>query len=338
MQIKNEELIAKNDAEKITTQKKHLQEKIDNQENQLKKIIKTLSDFEKNIDTQASFACDKIKDQCPFIKVINKKTFDQLDQQKTTFTQQQEQIEVTIKKLHTELKEVNKSTPQQESKKIKALENHHKEAEKSVEIIKIFLNDINYKSIETAYNEYTSQDKQAKELDKKINELEQESKQVDERKLQLQKAIIQKESIGKQLKEYITIIAEKEQQRKQLGLEKEKIDVTTTTNIEKNHLIMKQLYHDIDMLVNEFKEHQLERQKLEEQETILGNLYTIFSKELLLLVLQDHLPVLNDIVNSYLSQIVDYQISLQLKNDADKLELEAKIIDEKGMRDTKSLS
>jgi len=338
LQIKNEELIAKNDAEKITTQKKHLQEKIDNQENQLKKIIKTLSDFEKNIDTQASFACDKIKDQCPFIKVINKKTFDQLDQQKTTFTQQQEQIEVTIKKLHTELKEVNKSTPQQESKKIKALENHHKEAEKSVEIIKIFLNDINYKSIETAYNEYTSQDKQAKELDKKINELEQESKQVDERKLQLQKAITQKESIEKQLKEYITIIAKKEQQRKQLGLEKEKIDVTTTTNIEKNHLIMKQLYHDIDMLVNEFKEHQLERQKLEEQETILGNLYTIFSKELLLLVLQDHLPVLNDIVNSYLSQIVDYQISLQLKNDADKLELEAKIIDEKGMRDTKSLS
>lgn len=101
---------------------------------------------------------------------------------------------------------------------------------------------------------------------------------------------------------------------------------------------MQQLYHDIDMLIDEFKEHQLERQKLEEQETILGNLYTIFSKELLLLVLQDHLPVLNDIVNSYLSQIVDYQISLQLKNDGDKLELEAKIIDQKGMRDTKSLS
>ena len=101
---------------------------------------------------------------------------------------------------------------------------------------------------------------------------------------------------------------------------------------------MQQLYHDIDILVNEFKQHQLERQKLEEQETILGNLYTIFSKELLLLVLQDHLPVINDIVNSYLSQIVEYQISLQLKNDADKLELEAKIIDQKGIRDTKSLS
>ena len=107
------------------------------------------------------------------------------------------------------------------------------------------------------------------------------------------------------------------------------MDITTTIHLEKNYEIMKQCYHDIDMLVSEFKEHQLERQKLEEQETILGNLYTIFSKELLLLVLQDHLPVINDIVNSYLAQIVDYQISLQLKNDGDKVELEAKIIDQK---------
>lgn len=175
-------------------------------------------------------------------------------------------------------------------------------------------------------------------MDKEINQLEQESRQVDEWKLELQKAITQKESLEKQMHDYVIAIAEKEQQWKQLAIEKEKNDSTTTTHIEKNYLIMQQCYHDIDMLVNEFKEHQLERQKLEEQETILGNLYTIFSKELLLLVLQDHLPVLNDIVNSYLSQIVDYQISLQLKNEGDKVELEAKIIDQKGMRDTKSLS
>ena len=155
----------------------------------------------------------------------------------------------------------------------------------------------------------------------------------------MQKAITQKESIEKQLNDSITTIAEKEQIRKKLEQEKEKMDTNTTARLEKNHVAMKQYYHDIDMLVNEFKEHQLERQKLEEQETILGNLYTIFSKELLLLVLQDHLPILNDIINNYLSQIVDYQINLQLnKSDVEKVELEAKIIDSKGERDTKSLS
>jgi len=304
----------------------------------MKNILNTLSELERNIDTQATFACEKIKEPCPFIKVINKKIFDQLEQQKKTFTDQQEQIEMMIKKLNTELKALSKIELKQESKKIQELENHQKETEKTIEVIKTFLNEINYKAIETLYTEYTSQDRQAKELDKKISELEQEVKQVEERKIQLQKAITQKESIEKQVNDFITAIAEKEQERKKLENEKEKIDVTTTSRIEKNYLTMQQLYHDIDMLVNEFKEHQLERQKLEEQETILGNLYTIFSKELLLLVLQDHLPVLNDIVNSYLSQIVDYQINLQLKNDADKLELEAKIIDSKDIRDTKSLS
>lgn len=298
----------------------------------------TLQELEKNIDIQATFACEKIQEPCPFIKIINKKTFDQLDQQKKTYIEQQQQIETTIKKLQIEVKSLNTRETKQENKTIESLENQQKEAEKSIESIKKFLNDIKYKEIESLYSTYTNQDKETKELDKKINELEQEVKQIEEWKNQLQKAIIQKESLAKQVNDTITIIAEKEQEKEKIEQEKEKIDNTTTVHLEKNHEAMKQYHHDIDMLVNEFKQHQLEKQKLEEQETILGNLYTIFSKELLLLVLQDHLPVLNDIINSYLAQIVDYQISLQLKNDGDKVELEAKIIDQKGERDTKSLS
>lgn len=134
-------------------------------------------------------------------------------------------------------------------------------------------------------------------------------------------------------------IKKKEEESKKLEEEKEKMDTKTTGELEKNHNSMKEQHRDIEMLINEFKRHQLETQQLKEQETILGNLYNIFSKELLLIVLQDHLPVLNDIINTYLAQIVDYQISLQLnKSNAEKLELEAKIIDSKGERDTKSLS
>ncbi|MFA7298145.1 MAG: hypothetical protein WC010_00720 [Candidatus Absconditabacterales bacterium] len=338
LQIQNEQLVTKNEAEKNETQKQHLEEKIHDQENQLKNILKTLKELEQNIDTQATFACEKIELPCPFIKVINKKTFDQLDQQKKGFIDQQIQIEATIKKIQTEIKSLNKSEVKKDDKKIEELEKQQKEIEKNIETIKLFLNDINYKTIEKNYIEYTNQDKQIKELDKKISKLEQEVKQIEEWKTQVQKAISQKEIIEKQGSDFVNIIAEKEQERKKLEQEKEKMDSNTTIHLEKNHLAMKQYYHDIDVLVNEFKDHQLERKKLEEQETILGNLYTIFSKELLLLVLQDHLPVLNDIVNSYLSQIVDYQISLQLRNESDKVELEAKIIDKKGERDTKSLS
>ncbi|MEI8092030.1 MAG: hypothetical protein WCG98_07730 [bacterium] len=68
-------------------------------------------------------------------------------------------------------------------------------------------------------------------------------------------------------------------------------------------------------------------------------MYNIFAKELLLMVLQDSLPVLNDIINNYLTQVVDYQIKFALeKTSSDKLELAATIIDEKGEREIKSLS
>jgi DNA repair exonuclease SbcCD ATPase subunit len=71
----------------------------------------------------------------------------------------------------------------------------------------------------------------------------------------------------------------------------------------------------------------------------LNELYNIFAKELLLMVLQDSLPVLNDIINNYLTQVVDYQIKFALeKTSSDKLELAATIIDEKGEREIKSLS
>lgn len=246
---------------------------------------------------------------------------------------------MTIKRLQTEMESLNVSEQKKDEKKIQELKKQQKELEQTIEDIKDFLNDIQYKTIEKSYAEYTNYDKEIKEADKKISALEQEMKQTEEWKSQLQKAIIQTESIEKQITETMNAIAEKEQEWKKLELEKEKMDTSTTARLEKNHIAMKQYHHDIQQLVDDFKEHQLERKKLEEQETILGNLYTIFSKELLLLVLQDHLPVLNDIINSYLSQIVDYQINLQLnKSDAEKVELEAKVLDAKGERDTKSLS
>jgi DNA repair exonuclease SbcCD ATPase subunit len=58
----------------------------------------------------------------------------------------------------------------------------------------------------------------------------------------------------------------------------------------------------------------------------------------LLFVLWEYLPVLTDIINSYLSSVTNYQISIKLKESSEKLELETKILDEKWERDVKSLS
>ena len=67
-------------------------------------------------------------------------------------------------------------------------------------------------------------------------------------------------------------------------------------------------------------------------------LYSILSKELLLFILESYLPVLTEIINTYLAQVVDFEISIKLKENTDKLELETKVLDSKGEREIKSLS
>ena len=205
-------MIIKNEAEKLATQKKHLQEKLQEQDLQAKKIRETISELEKNIDTQATFACEKINTNCPFIKIINKKTFDQLDQQKKTFQDQENQILATIQKLSIDIQTLTNTVPQQETNKIQTLESQQQTIEKNIETIKLLLNEINYKAIEVTYNDHIQQNKLLKDLDQKITQLELESKQIEERKLNHQKAIIQKENISKQKEEYLQLIAQKQEQ------------------------------------------------------------------------------------------------------------------------------
>ena len=74
---------------------------------------------------------------------------------------------------------------------------------------------------------------------------------------------------------------------------------------------------------------------------MLSELYTIFSKELLLLVIQTNLPKIQDLMNAYLAQVVDYQLSLAIDTKSvtsDALELIVKIHDQYGERQVESLS
>ena len=82
-------------------------------------------------------------------------------------------------------------------------------------------------------------------------------------------------------------------------------------------------------LIEDYKTLQLKVKKLTEEEKILSNLYTILNKELLLFVLSEYLPVLSEIINTYLVNVVDYQISIKLRETSGQLELETKIIDSK---------
>ena len=83
------------------------------------------------------------------------------------------------------------------------------------------------------------------------------------------------------------------------------------------------------MMVSDYKNNLLLIKKLKAKEKMLGELYTIFSKELLLLVIQSNLPKIQDLMNAYLAQVVDYQLNMDIDKKSattDTLELFVKIL------------
>ncbi|MEI8253863.1 MAG: hypothetical protein WCG25_09270, partial [bacterium] len=182
-------------------------------------------------------------------------------------------------------------------------------------------------------------DKNLKVIDREISSLEAEFNKLQEYKIEVEKNKVRIENIEEKLKVESEKLKVESEKLKEIEEQIAKSNYENLRKIEKINIQMKENIRDIGSLVEEFKKSKIHIKKLQEEEKILNNLYQIFSKELLLVVLQDSLPILNDIINSFLSQVVDYQINFDLnKSDSEKLELDIKILDDKGSRDVKSLS
>jgi hypothetical protein len=102
-----------------------------------------------------------------------------------------------------------------------------------------------------------------------------------------------------------------------------------------------QVVDRLTILLQEFKDNQLLIKQLKEKEKILSDLYLVFSKELLLIVVQSNLPQIQDLMNMYLSQVVDYQLVMEIdkkSTSTESLELFVTIRDHLGERKVESLS
>ena len=99
------------------------------------------------------------------------------------------------------------------------------------------------------------------------------------------------------------------------------------------------IYEKLASIAEDWAANQLVIKQLKEKEIQLKNLYQIFSKDLLFYVLQDSLPQLQELINTFLHQLVEYTVHFHLPETLDeKMELTIEIHDEKGARPVKSLS
>lgn len=327
---------------------KTLQEKNEFYTQQMTSLEKKITDFEENTQQQATFHCTTTGSNCPFIKAINKHHFDQREQEKQKIINEKstlqakieaENINYQIKTLENQLKNPE-SAPEYTSYQLKKnqLLLQQKTNEDKIQTLKSFFQNIDYKSLEenavlqkqltASITQIESSLLNQEELTRNLETLQQEKIQLtttlENLNLQLQQKQQEKSDLQTQISSLQTSMSQFQNQKYTL-LQTTLTTYTTTLN-------------SLQTLIEEHKTTQLSIKKLEEEEKILNNLYTILNKELLLFVLSEFLPVLSEIINSYLSNVVDYHIHIRLQESSEKLELETKIIDEKGERDIKSLS
>lgn len=338
------ELFKKNqilEQENIKSQILNLEEKKSFYEKHYEELQLNITNFDKQVETEAEYSCWEIKAQCPFIKLINKQHFEQRDQEKQKLLKEKEQLENEIKsydfqKKIEELK--NKTLNPQNQQEEKNFQEEKKENEHAMEKIRTFLQSFEYKKIGENLLIYEKNEQEIKGLEKQIQEQEtlqanKESYQQEKIKIEttLQQFQDQKKKLNEDIDQLNIQIASLQKELDQEPRNEILVVEKALSEYQQNLALLK-------ALVEDYVKMQVALKWLLEEEKRLNVLYSILSKELLLFILESYLPVLTEIINTYLAQVVDYEISIKLKENTDKLELETKVLDSKGEREIKSLS
>lgn len=308
-------------------------------------IAERLEQFDQQTSQDEKFDCSELSKPCPFVRLINQRHFQQREEQKKLILEEQQALQNQISTIDfTRQKE--KLTQEQEQlrsgekfaeQKEKLQAEQTKNGEK-IQILRDFLQSFDYKELETASQKREQLSVQLSRLEKDLHE--QETRLENREKYQQEKSWLQ--STIESLKTQISSLSQESSQilekKEQLEDAMRQLPLQELAQAKQMLIDYEQTLQQLDFLINEWNELQLKIKHLTEEEKILGNLYTILNKELLLFVLSEYLPVLSEIINAYLASVVDYTITIKLKEESEKLELETKIIDEKGERDVKSLS
>ena len=342
-QLQNLDQKEKLEQESLKNQQKTLEERKLMYDNQLKSLLERLENFEKQIESEAEFSCEKINSQCPFIRVINKQHFEQREAEKKKILEEKESLEQKIKSedFDKKLDDIKKklenpeSTSHDEKKQIK---DDQLKNTKAMDLLRDFLKVVDYKKIDELNESFKKNENQISELEKQI--IQQEELQASQEKFQQEKIRLET-SIKQKQDQILTVENQKKELQEKITQLVSEIDKHPKSEISEVERSLEEYINTIQLLKNlieDYNKMQVNLKGLIEEEKKLKILYWILNKDLLLFVLWEYLPVLTDIINSYLTSVTDYQISIKLKESSEKLELETKIIDEKGERDVKSLS
>ena len=339
--IENEKLKHEWNIKTLEAEIKNLIEKKKSLQEQVNNLNVRIWDLTKTINEESQFECIKINSYCPFIKDINKKTFDELEKQKNRLENEKINIEIKLKEIDEILVNRQKwlwSNWEIENSEIKNLEDENKRLEETIIELRNFLAEIDFKNIQNVYQEWRTIQSKISILDNAIIELEIGQNEIVNHKEEKIKKLQQMENKNTDMEKILIDIKNLQEIELKQNEIMQEFNILNIEKIEKINKNMENNIRDLEILIDDFKWSQIELAKLKQEEKIVKDLYQIFSKELLLFVLEWYLPILTDIINSFLSQVVEYTIDIKLLQKNDNLEMDVRVYDEKWERDIKSLS
>ena len=309
-------------------------------EDEIKQQQVRIEELDKIRAENSDFDCPDLCKKCPHINAINKQQYEQYSQQKEKLIQTLETMKSDYEKqdFDNKIKELeNQKNPEwwDLKKDLQELLKKHSEFSDS---LREYLMKIWFAEWEKSYREWESIQSEIQSIDKQLFQREEESKNLDKYQQEKVAAETSLQHLDKSLQEQDKQIEELNVKIEWVKSEKEK---SNWPKLQQQQNEIKQIFQtisQIEQLVEDSVNNKNLTKQLQEDEKKLGRLYSILSKEIVFLALNDYLPVLSDVINNYLSQCVDYTLKMQIDENADKLELQVSVIDSKWEREVKSLS
>ncbi len=340
VKLENIDLQAKNRKENHDREVEKFKELKSRKEDEIKLQQTRIEELDKMWVENSDFDCPDLCKKCPHINAINKQQYEQYSQQKEKLNQALENMKSEYEKQNfdNKIKELeNQKNPEWWDLKID-LEKKIKEQTEFSDSLREYLMKIWFAEWEKSYREWESIQTEIQVIDKQLFQREEESKNLDKYNQDKVAAETSLQHLEKSLQEQDKQIEDLSVKIRWVKSEKEK---SNWPKLQQQQTEIKQIFQtisQIEQLVEDSAYNKNLAKQLQEDEKKLGRLYSILSKEIVFLALDDYLPVLSDVINNYLSQCVDYTLKMQIDENRDKLELNVKVIDSKWEREVKSLS
>jgi len=340
VKLENIDLQEKNRKENHDREVEKLKELKSRKEDEIKLQQTRIGELDKMWAENSDFDCPDLCKKCPHINAINKQQYEQYSQQKEKLNQALETMKSEYEKqdLDNKIKELeNQKNPEWWDLK-KDLEKKIKEQTEFSDSLREYLMKIWFAEWEKSYRGWESIQTEIQVIDKQLFQREEESKNLDKYNQDKVAAETSLQHLEKSLQEQDKQIEDLSVKIQWAKSEKEK---SNWPKLQQQQTEIKQIFQtisQIEQLVEDSVNNKNLTKQLQEDEKKLGRLYSILSKEIVFLALDDYLPVLSDVINNYLSQCVDYTLKMQIDENTDKLELNVKVIDSKWEREVKSLS